>query len=114
MKQALAGQPALTSDQQTIMDSMRTQMIALIRADMKWETLEPMFVDIYMQSFMQKEVNGMLDFYKSEPGQAVIAKMPIVMQNTMQAMQARMTTTLPKLQKLQQDAMGELKASRAK
>lgn len=111
MKQALAGQPTLTTDQQKIMDSMRTQMIALIRTDMKWETLEPMFVDIYMQSFTQKEVNGMLDFYKSEPGQAVIAKMPIVMQNTMQA---RMATTLPKLQKLQQDAMAELRASRAK
>lgn len=114
MKQALAGQSTLTTDQQKIMDSMRTQMIALIRTDMKWETLEPMFVDIYMQSFTQKEVNGMLDFYKSEPGQAVIAKMPIVMQNTMQAMQARMATTLPKLQKLQQDAMAELRASRAK
>ena len=46
MKQALAGQPTLTADQQTIMDRMRTQMIALIREDMKWETLEPMFVDI--------------------------------------------------------------------
>ena len=62
---------------------------------------------IYKQSFTQKEVNGMLDFYKSEPGQAVIAKMPLVMQNTMQAMQARMNTTFPKLQKLQQDAIGQ-------
>lgn len=114
MKQALAGQPTLTADQQKIMDGMRTKMIALIREDMKWETLEPMFVDIYKQSFTQKEVNGMLDFYRSEPGKAVIAKMPVVMQNTMQAMQARMTTTFPKLQKLQQDAMAELRASRAK
>jgi hypothetical protein len=114
MKQALAGQSTLTADQQTIMDRMRTQMIALIREDMKWETLEPMFIDVYKQSFTQKEVDGMLDFYKSEPGQAVIAKMPLVMQNTMQAMQGRMAVMLPKLQQLQQDAIAELKASRAK
>ena len=113
MKQALAGQ-TLTADQQRIMDNMRTKMIALFREDMKWETLEPMFIDIYKQSFTQKEVDGMLDFYKSEPGQAVIAKMPLVMQNTMQAMQGRMAVMLPKLQQLQQDAIAELKASRAK
>lgn len=113
MKQALAGQ-TLTADQQRIMDNMRTKMIALFREDMKWETLEPMFIDIYKQSFSQKEVDGMLDFYKSEPGQAVIAKMPLVMQNTMQAMQGRMAVMLPKLQRLQQDAIAELKASRAK
>jgi len=113
MKQALAG-PTLSADQQKIMDDMRTKMIALFREDMKWETLEPMFIDIYKQSFTQKEVDGMLDFYKSEPGQAVIAKMPLVMQNTMQAMQGRMAVMLPKLQQLQQDAIAELKASRAK
>jgi len=113
MKQALAGQ-TLTADQQRIMDNMRTKMIALFREDMKWETLEPMFIDVYKQSFTQKEVDGMLDFYKSEPGQAVIAKMPLVMQNTMQAMQGRMAVLLPKLQQLQQDAIAELKASRAK
>ena len=113
MEQALAGQ-ALSADQQKIMDNMRTKMIALFRENMKWETLEPMFVDIYKQSFTQKEVDGMLDFYKSEPGQAVIAKMPLVMQNTMQAMQGRMAVMLPKLQQLQQDAIAELKASRAK
>ena len=113
MKQALAGQ-TLTADQQKIMDNMRTKMIALFREDMKWETLEPMFIDVYKQSFTQKEVDGMLDFYKSEPGQAVIAKMPLVMQNTMQAMQGRMAVMLPKLQQLQQDAIAELKASRAK
>ncbi len=113
MKQALAGQ-TLTADQQRIMDNMRTKMIALFREDMKWETLEPMFIDVYKQSFTQKEVDGMLDFYKSEPGQAVIAKMPLVMQNTMQAMQGRMAVMLPKLQQLQQDAIAELKASRAK
>jgi hypothetical protein len=113
MKQALAGQ-TLTADQQRIMDNMRTKMIALFREDMKWETLEPMFIDIYKQSFTQQEVDGMLDFYRSEPGQAVIAKMPLVMQNTMQAMQGRMAVMLPKLQQLQQDAIAELKASRAK
>lgn len=113
MKQALGAQP-LTADQQRGMDTMRTKMIALLREDMKWETLEPMFVDIYKQSFTQKEVDGMLDFYRSESGQAVIAKMPVVMQHTMQAMQGRMATMLPKIQQLQREAIAEFKASQTK
>lgn len=113
MKQALAGQ-TLTADQQKIIDDMRAKMIALFKEDMKWETLEPMFVDIYKRSFTQKEIDGMLDFYRSEPGQAVIAKMPLVMRNSMQAMQGRMVAMLPKLQQLQRDAIAELRASQAK
>lgn len=113
MKQALGGQ-TLTADQQKIIDDMRAKMIALFKEDMKWETLEPMFVDIYKRSFTQKEVDGMLDFYRSEPGQAVIAKMPLVMRNSMQAMQGRMVALLPKLQQLQRDAIAELRASQAK
>jgi hypothetical protein len=113
MRQALAGQ-TLTADQQKIMDRMRARTIALFREDMKWETLEPMFIDIYKRSFTQKEINGMLDFYRSESGQAVIAKMPVVMQNTMQAMQERMAVMMPKIMQLQQEAIAELKASRAK
>ncbi len=113
MMQALAGQK-LTAEQQKIMDKMRTKTIALFKEDMKWQTLEPMFIDIYKQSFTQKEIDGMLDFYRSEPGQAVIAKMPVVMQNTMQVMQERMAVMMPKMLKLQQDAIAELKASRTK
>lgn len=113
MRQALAGQ-TLAADQQKIMDKMRARTIALFREDMKWETLEPMFIDIYKRSFTQKEIDGMLDFYRSEPGQAVIAKMPVVMQNTMQAMQERMAVMMPKILQLQQEAIAELKASRAK
>jgi hypothetical protein len=56
----------------------------------------------------------MLRFYKSETGQAVIAKMPIVMQNSMQAMQGRLGALMPRLQQLQRKAIDDLKASQSK
>jgi uncharacterized protein len=40
--------------------------------------------------------------------------MPIVMQQTMQAMQGRMTVLMPKLQQLQRDTIAQLKASQQK
>jgi hypothetical protein len=52
----------------------------------------------------------MIKFYKSKGGQAVIKKMPLVMQSTMGNVQAQMSTIIPKIQKIQQDAFEEVKA----
>lgn len=113
MQQALAGQ-TITPEQQKILDEMRTKSVALINSEMSWETLEPIFVDIYEKSFTQGEIDGMLQFYKSEAGKAVIAKLPLVMQHSMQAMQSRMTAMMPKLQRLQQESIETLKATEKK
>lgn len=55
-----------------------------------------MMIGIYLQSFTQKDVDGMLRFYKSKAGQAVIAKMPVVM---------------PRIQNLTEGTAAKLKAT---
>jgi len=110
MKQALAGR-TVSPDQQRILDDTRAQMVALFKNEMAWETFEPLMIDIYRKTFTEEEVKGMLDFYKSPAGQAVIAKMPAVMQASMQMAQSRMGAMMPKMKKIQDDAMGRLKAA---
>ncbi len=110
-QQALGGQ-TITPEQQKIIDDSRTKMISLFKDEMKWETIEPTLVDIYEQSFTQQELDGMLAFYKSPAGQAVIAKMPVVMQNSMLAMQKQLATVMPKMQQLQKDMIAQLKAAK--
>lgn len=109
MAQALQGKE-VTPEMQQAMDDMRVRMVALMKQEMSWDVLEPMFIDIYQQSLTQEEVDGMLAFYKSEAGQAVIAKMPLIMQKTMQAMQQRMQVIMPKMQQIQNEALASLKA----
>jgi hypothetical protein len=113
MKQALAGQ-TLNADQQKILNDMRTKMVALFKAEMAWSTFEPMIVGIYQKSFTEPEVKGMLQFYKSPAGKAVIAKMPTVIQSSMQAAQSRMGSFMPKLKQLQEDTVARLKATSSK
>ncbi|MBL6749935.1 MAG: DUF2059 domain-containing protein [Nevskia sp.] len=113
MQQALAGQ-TITVQQQVVISEMRSKMIAIFKEDMKWEVLEPIFIDIYQKSFSQQEIDGMLAFYKSDTGKAVIAKMPLVMQNSMQAMKGRMEVMAPKLRQLEQDTILQLKAIQKK
>ena len=113
IQHAIAGQP-LNPDQQKILSDMRAQMVTMFKEEMKWETMEPMIVDIYSKSFTEQEIRGMLDFYKSPSGQAVIAKMPLVMQNTMQQVQVRRMGLMPRLEQLQRDTIARLKASGVK
>lgn len=109
MAEALGGR-AVTPEQQALFDEMRERVIAIFRESMNWAALEPMMIDIYRKSFTRKEAQGMLDFYKSDAGRAVIAKMPVVMQNTMAAMNDHMRTMMPKIMDVQKDIIARLRA----
>lgn len=109
MKQLPQGK-AITPEQQKTLDSMQSKMDALLKQELNWDSLEPLYVQIYRESFTQEEINGMLAFYETPVGQALIKKMPAVMQKSMTEMQKRMATLIPKFQKIQQDTLSELKA----
>jgi hypothetical protein len=96
MQQALEGEP-ITPEQQKQLGDMQAEITLAFKQEMNWEKLEPLFVKIYRDSFSQEEVDGMLAFYKSPAGQAVIHKMPLVLQNTMTEMQKLMGPALQKV-----------------
>jgi hypothetical protein len=51
----------------------------------------------------------MIAFYTTPAGQAVVAKMPAAMQNTMNEIQQMMTPVMQQLQRMQQDVAAEMK-----
>jgi hypothetical protein len=69
MQQTLAGH-TLTPEQQTIIDDMRARMVAIFKEEMSWSVFEPMMREIYRTTFTEPEVQGMLQFYKSDAGRA--------------------------------------------
>lgn len=113
MAQAL-GDTQLTDAQRQILDEMRESIVTLMTNEMSWARYEPLLLNVYRQSFTQPEVDGMLAFYRSDAGRAVIAKMPTVMQNTMQLVQQQMAQVMPKLQQIQQETAARLEATKAK
>lgn len=108
-KQAL-GNSSLNSEQQKVLEGANAKMAGVFKEEFSFEKMKPMMVNIYKESFSQDEVDSMIKFYKSKGGQAVIKKMPLVMQSTMSNVQAQMSTIIPKIQKIQQDAFEEVKA----
>jgi hypothetical protein len=110
MQQALAGKP-VTQEEQRIIDDMQKQMVAILQEALSWEAMQPMLVTVYSSSFTQAEVDGMVSFYRSPAGRAVIAKMPLVIQRSSTLAQEQMKPIIPKLQALQEDTMRKLRAS---
>jgi uncharacterized protein len=95
---------------QNQIDRERGEMTAMMKELLDWSKLEPLYVRVYQKTFTQQEVDGMVAFYKTPAGQAVIAKMPAVMQNTIEEMQQMMGPVMQRIQKMQQDVVAGMKA----
>ena len=112
MQKALAGRQQLSEREQQIVDDAHARIQAVMREQLRWDNFEPMMISVYEKTFSQKEVDGMKAFYRTPTGQSVIAKMPLVMQQTMQSMQSRMADMIPRIQEIQKDMAQRLQAER--
>lgn len=109
MQQALKGH-AISAEEQNAIDKMITKMLSTMQEELSWEKLEPLYLSIYQKSFTQEEVDGMLAFYRSPAGAALIKKMPVVIQESMAAMQNRMGPMMQKIQTAVQETIAEIAA----
>ena len=93
----------LSDDDKDRIEAARARLKALTGKMLTWENMEPMYLKIYEDSFSQSEVDSMIAFYSSPAGQAVVAKLPLVAQNTMTAMLQQMKTVMPQAQQIAKD-----------
>lgn len=106
MAQAVAGKP-LSKEQQRVLDTAPRQFAGVMRSELSWASLKPMYVDIYRATFTQEEVNGMIAFYRTPAGAAMIDKMPVVLQKSNAAMQNRLPSLVQKMQAAMEKALAE-------
>ena len=100
MKAMMAQQmpPAATAEQRAAAQEGQTKILDLIRAKMSWENMRPQYVKLYSETFSEAEIDGMLTFYESPAGRAVLEKMPVLMQKSMQLATAQMQDLMPQIQ----------------
>ena len=108
MKDAIGNKP-VTAKQEKIMAAMRAETVELIRSEMSWDKMEPMYIRQYSQTFSQAEIDGMLAFYKSDAGKAVTAKMPQLVQILMQDVMSLLQGTLPKIRAISDKYIKQIK-----
>ena len=108
IQNALKGQ-TITPQRQAILDRMTAKMSAMAADMLNWDTLLPIYLRTYRDSFTQDEIDGVNKFYKSPAGQAYVKKLPLVMQNVMREMQGIMKPAQEKMMAIQRETMQELK-----
>ena len=99
VQQLIAGQP-LSAEQQQALDRIVYRANAQMLARVSWNNMQPMYREIYRQTFSADDMAAMVGFYGSQAGQNLLDKMPQLMQATMTAMQQVM---VPMLQQMQRD-----------
>jgi uncharacterized protein len=110
MQHALAGQ-TLNTEQGAIMKQMQEKLVVLMREEMDWKRMEPQIIELYRNTFSQREVNGMLSWYTSAIGKSVVAKEPLVTQQVSDYAQERVQDLVPKLMQLEKDTAAQLRAA---
>lgn len=110
IQQALKGKVPTPKQQQAI-TNMKTRMVGIMQGELAWDKLEPLYVRLYKESFTEEEITGMVAFYKTPAGQAVIHKMPGLMQKTMFEVQKITAGMAPKMQKVQEQFAAEMSAA---
>jgi len=81
-------------------EEMEKKMFALIEQETSWQKLKPVMVKAYGDTYTEPEIEGILAFYKSPAGQAMIAKQPTLISKVMTGMQSQMTNIMSEVEKL--------------
>lgn len=112
MRQSLAvavKKEKLSAEQQRVLEVLPEKFVKVVREEMSWDKLQPIYAQIYRENFTQEEVDGLIAFYESPTGQVFVKKMPGVVQKTAVMMQARVTPLMQKMQAAVLDAVAEAK-----
>lgn len=102
---------SLSPEQQRALDAVPAKFVAVVREEMNWQKLKPLYVQLYRESFEQEEIDGVLAFYATPAGQALIQKMPVVMEKSMAISQSLLKSFIPKMSAVMEEAMNEVKAA---
>ena len=76
---------------------------SIIKEDMAWDKVKDQYLDLYTKVFTEEETKGLVDFYKSDLGKKVTAKMPDLMQQSMTVARTYMQGVVPKLETLTEE-----------
>lgn len=100
----------ITPEQQKQIDARRNAARDMVKGLLSWDSMESLYLKVYGDTFSQQEIDGMTAFYSSPAGQAVIAKMPLAVKNSMAEMQQRVRDMIPRIQQMAKDAADQVKS----
>ena len=100
--------------EKALFDEHTNKTTQIIKQEMSWEKMKGPMIAIYMKHYTESEIADMVAFYKTQTGQSMIKKMPLVMNDTMIMSQSLMKDMMPKMQALSLELKEKLASVRNK
>ena len=85
------------------------RIMDLVTERLSWEKMKPAYVQLYTEIFNDEELDGMLAFYRSPAGRAMLEKMPQLMSKSMALAQRQMADLQPEIQKITKELEAKYK-----
>jgi hypothetical protein len=105
MRQLMGGKASPEMEKQ--MNAFQDKVAVVVSNALSWERLKPAYLKLYADAFSEEELEGILAFYKSPAGKAMVAKTPSLMQKATVVAQEKMTEAQPELRKLIEEFVSE-------
>ncbi len=100
--------------QAAIMKDFQSKVSALMLSTLSFEQVKPAMIKLYDDAYTEAELDGILAFYKTPSGQAMLAKTPDLMSKVMAIVNERMTALEPQVEKLADDMQRQMSAAEPK
>jgi uncharacterized protein len=101
---------ATTPEREAVLERMRAKMVAACDEAFNAQAMQMIMARVYQATYTQDEVDGLIAFYKTPAGQALIKKSPLLIQNTMDEMRVAMRPLTRRIGQIKREGADELKA----
>lgn len=98
-----------TPEQQKLIDDYQTKIQQIVKDSVSWDKMKPVIVEVYSETYTDEELDGILAFYRSPSGRALVAKSPELMTRVMNLMQKQMIDLQPQMQQANEDFTRKMK-----
>jgi len=95
LKDQMAKQGNVSQAEMTKMEDRQKRLFAVIADKTSWLHMKPVYLKAYSDTFTETEIDGILAFYKSPAGKAMIDKQPALQGKIMTSVQAQMADLMP-------------------
>lgn len=106
----MTGATELPPEAKAKLDDFQKQVFALVSNQVGWQAMEPEYTELYVQTYTEQELDGILAFYKSPEGASMIAKTPGLVEKSVALSQERMKAVMPQLMQLLQEFAKRMKS----
>ncbi|MEH6552201.1 MAG: DUF2059 domain-containing protein [Pseudomonadales bacterium] len=103
----------LNEASQAAVDTFMDGMATLMAQSLGWDANKEYYLELYTQTYDEKELNEIVKFYKSDVGQKLLNQSAALGAQIAVSTQTKMTELQPKLMALQTQLQADLKAANA-